>query len=767
MTAARNAWIVSAAVYAAATMVMGRDVLAALTTHIAGDPGDPALNAAILAWNAQNIPWTERWYQLPIFYPARDALTFSEHLLGLSVIATPLYWLTGSAVAAYNLTLLLTYPLCALAMYALVWRLTGQPVPAFLAGLAYGFAPYRLVQISHIQMLAVFWAPLALLGLHAFIETRRRRWLAVFAVAWVLQGATNGYLLVYFSVLVGLWVAWFVVAQRRWTDAGLIALAAAVAALPLVPILLRFVRAHAFNGFRRPAEEIAHYAADVTSIGCPDPDSPTWGWMQGACRAAASGEQYLFVGAALVVLCAVGAWSSRAGAGGGAPTRVGRWLGIVSRASLAASLLFLLTALSVAVAGRWRVELGPVQISSSSTHEPFGTAVGLAVLSFVTSSWFRDLPRRAHPAAFYFVGAVVMLALSWGPAPLIFGQPALETGPYSWLLLLPGVPNLRVPGRFFMLAMLCLSVLMALVLSAPLQRWRRRWVVLLTAAGTAGLLADGWGTIPAASLPPGAPAPERLRGGVALTLPMGMAGLDGPPELEAVARGWTSANGYSGHRPAHYFAASEAAARGNPVALLPFASANDLHVIVDEADARLVAFVEGRTGATLVGRRDGRRQYLVPRSGSLPSAVPSGQRLAIRQLTASCFADDAVRATDGDVRTRWHCGPQNSHQQITADLGAPAAVAAVVDVLGPYSSDYPRHLLVETSPDGERWDQAWNGDVYGEVFAAARQNPGRLAVVVSFPPRRARFVRLRAMSAEEVWYWSIAELEIWSDVRRN
>ena len=32
---------------------------------------------------------------------------------------------TGSPLAAYNLTLLLTYPLCGLAMFALVWRLTG------------------------------------------------------------------------------------------------------------------------------------------------------------------------------------------------------------------------------------------------------------------------------------------------------------------------------------------------------------------------------------------------------------------------------------------------------------------------------------------------------------------------------------------------------------------------------------------------------------------------------------------------------------------
>src|SRR5688572_31656675 len=102
---------------------MGWPLIMTLGTTIASDPGDPLLNAAILAWNATHVPWTDAWYQFPIFYPTRDALTLSEHLLGLSLIATPLNWVTSNPAIAYNLTLLLTYPLCGLAMYALVWRL--------------------------------------------------------------------------------------------------------------------------------------------------------------------------------------------------------------------------------------------------------------------------------------------------------------------------------------------------------------------------------------------------------------------------------------------------------------------------------------------------------------------------------------------------------------------------------------------------------------------------------------------------------------------
>jgi hypothetical protein len=47
-------------------------------------------------------------------------------------------------------------------------------------------------------MLVSFGMPLALLGLHEYLESRRWRWLVLFGVSWLVQGAANGYYLVYF-----------------------------------------------------------------------------------------------------------------------------------------------------------------------------------------------------------------------------------------------------------------------------------------------------------------------------------------------------------------------------------------------------------------------------------------------------------------------------------------------------------------------------------------------------------------------------------------
>jgi hypothetical protein len=82
-----------------------------LGTAVPNDLGDPLLNVWILWWNATNVPLTSTWWNLPSFFPGTNALTFSEHLAGLAPISTPVYWITGNALAAYNVVFLLTFTL--------------------------------------------------------------------------------------------------------------------------------------------------------------------------------------------------------------------------------------------------------------------------------------------------------------------------------------------------------------------------------------------------------------------------------------------------------------------------------------------------------------------------------------------------------------------------------------------------------------------------------------------------------------------------------
>ena len=759
-----NKAVLCALAYVAITGAMGHRVLASLGSGIASDPGDPVLNASILAWNARHVPWTDAWFQFPIFHPTADALTLSEHLLGVSVIASPIYWLTGSPAVAYNLALLLSYPLCGMAMYALVWRLTRSAPAAFLAGLAYAFAPYRTSQLPHIQMLTVFWAPLALLGLHGFLEhepqsrraTRNRdlqaseslwfasrlferwRWLALFAVCWALQGASNGYLLVYFSIFVALWAFWFLGARRRWRDAALVAAAAALALLPLVPILVRYVAAHLRLGLARNLGEIAAFGADIGAPLCAPDRLTFWGWLRVSC--AQEGE--LFAGAGLLALCLAGVWVARQNdrVDGPDPQTDGRrpLRGVVRRSAVAVAIVFLTIGFSVLAVGPWRIDLGWFRASASAFDKPLSTALACLLVAFVLSDRFRTMLARGSAATFYAGAAFVCWVLSWGPFPRFFGADALYQAPYAWLLQLPGVDGLRVPARFWMLTVLCLSVFAGLTVVRLLRGRHPRTRALLIAAAACALLVDGWTTIPVAAIPPPPVAnAESLRGAPVAVLPLGDVERDVAIVYHAVAGRWRTINGYSGYEPPYYEALRTLSQAGDAVMLEPFLRRGDVHVV----DAGAVRRLPARPG--------------------VHASVPLGQRLTARIHEASCGREEVASAIDGDFETSWVCGVQNADQAITVDIGRVAPTGAVVHALGSSGGSFPRHLAIETSPDLVAWQSAWEGSPARAVLDEALEAPTRAAVVIAFPPRPARYVRLRQSGRHDT-YWSIAELEVWS-----
>ena len=64
--------------------------------------------------------------------------------------------------------------------------------------------------------------------------------------------------------------------------------------------------------------------------------------------------------------------------------------------------------------------------------------------------------------------------------------------------------------------------------------------------------------------------------------------------------------------------------------------------------------------------------------------------------------------------------------------------------------------------EGRAWAPAWDDDVIAEVTEAEFHNPAENRLVLTFASRPARYVRLQLMSADDVWYWSISELEVWS-----
>ena len=741
----------SALAYATAAAVTGRLVLAHPASTIAHDAGDPLLTAAFLHWNAWMLPLTHAWWQFPIFTPTADALAFSEHLLGLSVVATPVEWLVRDPLVAANLVTLLTYPLCGIAMFLLVRRLTGSAAAAFLAGLAYAFSPYRAAQQAHVQMLAAFWAPLALLGLHAYVDSGRRVWLVLFGVTWLLQALANLYSLYFLSALVALWAVWFVVVPGRWLQLRDMAIATLVAAVPLAPTLAMYVSVHARHGFVRSAEEAQTFSADFMGLLCAPSEAALWHWLRVGCRP----ESALFPGLALVMLVGVAvAALRRESSHEPRPVPAVRLLrGVV--AGIAA--IGALGTLSVMTLGPWRIEVAGVRLSASEVDKPLVIMAVAGLIALLLSPTAVNIVRRRSIAGFYLCAAFVMWLFALGPTLMFMGVPRAVPGPFRLLFLLPGGGGVRAPARFWLMSTLCLAIVAGLGASGLLARRRHAAAVLLTIALAVGLLSDGWATIPAVPAPAAFPDEWALRNQTVLVLPVGHFE-DFGPQFRAVVGGWRSVNGYSGYEPKHYEVMRQGGRYEVDGLFEPFRDRGDLFVVVHTEQPRLIALVERQPGAVCTAERGGLRQYRLPRRPSPRLAPVPTDVVRISSATASCaFAQAAV---DGNPRSRWVCGPQRGVEWFLVDLGAPVErVSAVRYTMGDSYREFPRVLVVETSLDGESWEAGWNGDVIGPAIEGSLRDPLMASTTLPFAPRLARYVRLRQTGKDEV-NWALPELAV-------
>ena len=425
-------------------------------TLIASDAGDPVLNTSILVWNATVRPLSTAWWNAPHFFPTAGVVAFTENLLGLYPLTSPIYWLTGNAILAYNLTLFLLWPLSALAVFLLVRPLVAWQPAAFVAGLAFAFTPLRAVAVPHIQTMATFGVPLFLVGLHGYVRSGRRSWLVLFGLAWLHQGFANGYYILYGGLMAGMWVLYF--CSTRTTARAMlpIVITGATASLPLVPMLLKYRAVHDETGVRRSLEEIVYFSAGPQSwfeVG-----DLSWLWH----TVLPAGKDNLFPGLTVVALVACGLAvllsrrdADRGGRGGWARLL----LGAVAGLSLALVLVVLWH-------GPVNTTIGPVPLRVRRLDRALVVLVLTGGPFLWTIAGFRRALAERSPMLFYAAGMVVFAVLACGPVLRVHGQAVLDPAPYGWLMGLPGFDELRVPTQIKMVYLLCLSVAGGLSLAA-------------------------------------------------------------------------------------------------------------------------------------------------------------------------------------------------------------------------------------------------------------------------------------------------------------
>ena len=742
----------AAVLYLTLAVVLTFPLVLRLGSGVPHDVGDPLLNTWLIWWNAQHIPLSAAWWNGPFFYPTPGTLAFSEHLLGLLPITAPVQWAGGSPLTAYNLALLLSFPLSALAMHVLCLYLTGRHDLALIGGLAYGFAPYRLGVIAHLQTLSSYYMPLTLLGLHGYLRTRKPAWLALFAASWLMQGLCNGYYLVYVSVLVGLWLAWFV---RDLGTTSRVLGTLAIAAVPLLPILRGYAFWHRHFGFSRSIAQAESFSADVISFFRASDLSATW---QALC--VPFSQTCLFPGLTLPLVVArvvVPAFLARVETGLSGNARRIRWILAVGAVLTAAGAFF------AAAFGSWHLSLAGLSLSVQTLHKPLSQALYLLAALALTSDRFVSALRRRSALAFYIAACVAMWVLALGPSPRFLAMMIWDKAPYWWLMKLPGVASLRQPSRFGMLAALCLALAAVLALERLLaQEGRRR--VLVIAAVAILIVGDGW-TLPLPLLA----APERMgrleaadvASASVLELPMGLLE-DAAAMYRSTQHHLPLVNGYSGYEPPYYDILRGAVAAQDVNVLAALRVERPLLVSVDakgKGPGPLEKKLDAVPGARLLGNHGGRRLYLLPKADP-PQAPLAGEPLPIQAVRANRGSGDARKLIDGDVNSWWASGQrQKPGDRIVLELPRPERLSGMILAMGDGFFNYPRHLVVETSVDEGEWRTVWEGETASQAVAASLKGQRSFSIAIPTGGVQARFIRL-TQSWRDPRPWSIAEITV-------
>jgi hypothetical protein len=255
-----------------------------------------------------------------LYWPIKNNLTLTDVLFGYAPAGLAGEHGPQSALVVYNLLLILTFALAFLGAFLLARELGAGDLGASAAGAAFAYAPWKLDQLGHLQILSSGGIPLALYFLvRGYRRGRRSSILAGWLVAaWQMTlGFNLGLQLAYLLLVLGVVVVagWIAHGRRRPDRAVLRATALGVAVFVLVSaiVALPYIRVqHKYPEAKMPAAEVAYFSPPLRGFLTAPKYSLVWGDATKGRRSTLRWpvEQTLFPGVTVLVLALVGLLSA-------------------------------------------------------------------------------------------------------------------------------------------------------------------------------------------------------------------------------------------------------------------------------------------------------------------------------------------------------------------------------------------------------------------------------------------------------------------------
>lgn len=152
----------------------------------------PGTDAQALTWMYSWLPFALTHLHDPfvtnyVSYPAGVNLLSNTSIMTMTFFTWPITALFGP-IASFNLTGLFSPVFSAGAMYLLCSRFTTHRWIAWVGGLAFGFSPYMITALGHLQLCFVPCVPLLFLAMYELLTSQRPRaeWLGVGLAAVII-----------------------------------------------------------------------------------------------------------------------------------------------------------------------------------------------------------------------------------------------------------------------------------------------------------------------------------------------------------------------------------------------------------------------------------------------------------------------------------------------------------------------------------------------------------------------------------------------------
>jgi hypothetical protein len=297
-------------------IVMTWPLVLNLGTDIPRDIGDPLAESWQPAWGGHALLHQPlHFFDANRFWPIKDSLAFGDALIGYAPAG-----MIGSgphdALVRYDVLFLFAYALAFFGTYLLARELGLGPAGAVVAGAAFAFAPFRLEQDGHMQVISSGGIPLSIAFAVRGWRLRSGWWLFfawVVAIWQVSLGFVLGLPFAYglaAAVLVAV-VLWLIGGRPPIPRRVLVGWAAGAVVFIVIAGLIARPYLHVADMFpeaKRSPHELSGFSGQLKAFIAAPEESFVWGHATAGVRDGllVIPEQTLLPGLAIVVLALVG-----------------------------------------------------------------------------------------------------------------------------------------------------------------------------------------------------------------------------------------------------------------------------------------------------------------------------------------------------------------------------------------------------------------------------------------------------------------------------